>query len=270
MIQTFVNMFKLEFMQNAFMAGIIISILCPVIGLFIVLRRNSMIGDTLSHSSFAGVAIGLVFGINPIFSAFLFTTACALIIEALRGSFKKYAELVMSIVLTFSLGIAIILISTGKATAKVNSILFGSILTVSKTDLLIIAIAGLICMIILAIIYNKLIYVTFDEDGAKTAGINTKFVNYLFTLLVGTTISLSINIMGILVVSSILVVPVATAMQFKTNFKKTLIFSIIIGFIDIISGLILSYIFNTAPGGTIALVSVFMLVIFLIISKKTI
>ena len=114
MIQTFVNMFKLEFMQNAFMAGIIISILCPVIGLFIVLRRNSMIGDTLSHSSFAGVAIGLVFGINPIFSAFLFTTACAVIIEALRGSFKKYAELVMSIVLTFSLGIAIIFFSAIK------------------------------------------------------------------------------------------------------------------------------------------------------------
>lgn len=270
MFDTFINMFKLEFMQNAFMAGIIISILCPVIGLFIVLRRNSMIGDTLSHSSFAGVSIGLVFGINPILTAFLFTTVCAIIIEMLRDSFKKYAELVMSIVLTFSLGIAIILISSGKATAKVNSILFGSILTVSKSDLLIIGIAGIICMIVLALIYNKLIYVTFDEDGAKTTGINTKFINYLFTLLVGTTISLSINIMGILVISSILVVPVATAMQFKTNFKKTLILSVLIGFIDIICGLILSYIFNTAPGGTIALVSVMVLIISLIINKKNI
>lgn len=270
MLDSFINMFKLEFMQNAFLAGIIISILCPVIGLFIVLRRNSMIGDTLSHSSFAGVAIGLVFGINPIFTAFLFTTICAIIIEMLRGSFKKYAELVMSIVLTFSLGIAIILISSGKTTAKVNSILFGSILTVSKSDLLIIGIAGAICIIILGLIYNKLIYVTFDEDGAKTAGINTKFINYLFTLLVGATISLSINIMGILVISSILVVPVATSMQFKTNFKKTLLLSILIGFIDIICGLILSYILNTASGGTIALISVIVLIISLIISKKTV
>ena len=151
-------MFHLEFMRNAFMAGIVVSILCPIVGLFIVLRRNSMIGDTLSHSSFAGVAIGLVFGINPILSAFVFTTFCAIIIELLRGSFKKYAELVMSIVLTFSLGIAIILISTGKASGKVNSILFGSILTVSKSDLIIIAIAGAITLGILALIYNKLIF----------------------------------------------------------------------------------------------------------------
>ena len=101
-------MFEFDFMRNAFMAGVVVSVLCPIIGLFIVLRRNSMIGDTLSHSSFAGVAIGLVFGVNPIISAFLFTTICAVIIEFLRGYYKKYAELVMSIVLTLSLGIAII------------------------------------------------------------------------------------------------------------------------------------------------------------------
>ena len=202
-------MFEFDFMRNAFMAGVVVSVLCPIIGLFIVLRRNSMIGDTLSHSSFAGVAIGLVLGVNPIISAFLFTTICAVIIEFLRGYYKKYAELVMSIVLTLSLGIAIILISTGKANANVNSYLFGSILTVSKSDLLIIATAGIICLLILKVIYNELIYITFDEEGAKTAGINVKFINYLFTILVGATISLSIRIMGILVISSIIVVPVA-------------------------------------------------------------
>ena len=211
-------MFEFDFMRNAFMAGVVVSVLCPIIGLFIVLRRNSMIGDTLSHSSFAGVAIGLVLGVNPIISAFLFTTICAVIIEFLRGYYKKYAELVMSIVLTLSLGIAIILISTGKANANVNSYLFGSILTVSKSDLLIIATAGIICLLILKVIYNKLIYITFDEEGAKTAGINVKFINYLFTILVGATISLSIRIMGILVISSIIVVPVATSMQLKKNF----------------------------------------------------
>lgn len=249
------------------MAGIVVSILCPIVGLFIVLRRNSMIGDTLSHSSFAGVAIGLVFGINPIISAFVFTTFCAIIIELLRGSFKKYAELVMSIVLTFSLGIAIILISTGKASGKVNSILFGSILTVSKSDLIIIAIAGAITLGILALIYNKLIYVTFDEEGAKTTGINVKLINYLFTILVGATISLSIKIMGILVISSIIVVPVATAMQLKTNFRKTLIFSVVFGLIDILAGLVLAYYLNSAAGGTIAVTSVIVLVITLIIGR---
>ncbi len=260
-------MFQLDFMRNAFIAGSIISILCPIIGLFIVLRRNSMIGDTLSHSSFAGVAIGLVLKINPILTAFLFTSVCAIIIEALRSHFKKYAEMVMSIVLTLSLGIAIVLISTGKASTKVNSYLFGSILTVSKSDILMIGIAGVICLAIIFLIYNKLVYVTFDEEGAYTTGINVKLINYLFTLLVGATVSLSIRIMGILVISSIIVVPVATAMQLKVNFKKTLIFSVIFGFIDIMVGLISSYYLDSAPGGTIALTSVFML-LFILIFKK--
>lgn len=226
-----------------------------------------MLGDTLSHSSFAGVAIGLVLGINPILSAFVFTTICAVIIELLRGSFKKYAEMVMSIVLTLSLGIAIILISTGKTTAKVNSILFGSILTVSADDLIIITIAGIVCLIILALMYNKLIYVIFDEDGAKTAGIKVKLINYLFSILVGAVISLSIQIMGILVISSILVVPVATAMQFRKSFNKTMILSIIFGFLDISIGLILSYYIDSAPGGTIAITSVIMLIISIIITR---
>lgn len=260
-------MFQFEFMRNAFMAGIIVSILCTVVGLFIVLRRNSMIGDTLSHSSFAGVSIGLVFGINPLLSAFIFTTICAIIIELLRGYFKKYAELVMSIVLTFSLGIAIILLSTGKASTSVNSILFGSILTVSKQDLIIISIAGAITLLVLALIYNKLIYVTFDEEGAKTAGINAKLINYLFTILVGATISLSIKIIGILVISSIIVVPVATAMQLKLNFKKTLVASVIIGLIDVLLGLVLAYYIGSAAGGTIAITSVVLLICALTFSR---
>lgn len=254
-------MLSLTFMQNAFIAGFIVSILCPLIGLFIVLRRYSMIGDTLSHSSFAGVAIGLVIGINPMLTAFLFTTVCAIIIEFLRNYYKKYAELVMSIVLTLSLGIAIILISSGKASAKVDSYLFGSILTVTKSDIIMIAIAGIVCIALLGIIYNKLVYVTFDENGAKVSGINVKLINYIFTIIVGTTISVSIRILGILVVSSIIVVPVATAMQLKKGFNKTLMISILFGVLSVMLGLVLSYYVNSAPGGTIALTSVLFLII---------
>ena len=260
-------MFQLDFMQNAFMAGFIISILCPFIGLFLVLRRYSMIGDTLSHSSFAGVAIGLVLGVNPLITAFLFTTLCAIIIELLREYYKKYAELVMSLVLTFSLGIAIILISSGKASAKVNSFLFGSILTVSTQDIFMILIVGIICLIALIFLYNKLIYITFDEEGAKTAGIKVKLINYIFTILVGATISMSIRIMGILVISSIMIVPVATAMQLKKGFKTTLLYSIFFGMFDILMGLFLSYYINSAPGGTFAITSVFTLIIVIILDK---
>lgn len=260
-------MFELSFMQNAFMAGFIVSILCPFIGLFIVLRRYSMIGDTLSHSSFAGVAIGLVAGSNPIITSFIFTSICALVIEYLRSYYKKYAELVMSIVLTLSLGLAIILISSGKASAKVDSFLFGSILTVTRQDITLIALVGAICIVCLILLYNKLVYITFDEAGAKTAGINVKVINYIFTLIVAATISISIRVMGILVVSSIMVVPVATAMQLKKGFNKTLAFSIIFGICDVLIGLVLSYYINSAPGGTIALTSVIFLILTLIIKN---
>ncbi len=263
-------MLEFQFMQNALLAGIIIGLLCPCVGLFLVLKRYSMMGDTLSHSSFAGVSIGLVFGFNPLITSFLFTSICAFIIEFLRNYYKRYAELVMSIVLTFSLGLAIVLISTGKASTKVNSYLFGSILTVSKEDLIIIFIISIICFIALFVLYDKLLYTTFDEDGAKVSGINVKLINYLFTLMVGATISVSIRIMGILVISSIIVLPVASALSFKKNFKITLFLSMILGIFDILLGLILSYIIDSAPGGTIALTSVSILLLSLIINRKKI
>lgn len=262
-------MFQLEFMQNAFIAGFFIAILCPCIGLFLVLKRYSMIGDTLSHSSFAGVAIGLVLGYNPIFTALIFTTCCAVLIEFLRNYFKKYSELVMSIILTLSLGIAIVLVSTGKSSAKVTSYLFGSILTVSKQDLITIAICSVVCILLIIVLYKKLMYVTFDEEGARIAGINTKLINYLFTIIVGVTISMSIRVMGILVISSIIVIPVASAMQFKKNFLKTLIISIIFGVIDIFLGLFLSYVLDSAPGGTIALTTVATLIVSIVIGSLT-
>ncbi|GAA0123051.1 MAG: metal ABC transporter permease [Clostridium argentinense] len=254
-------MFQYEFMQNAFIAAIFISILCPLVGTFLVLKRYSMMGDTLAHSSFAGVAIGLVTGYSPILCAFIFTSICGLLIELLRNYYKKYAELILSIVLTLSIGIGITLVSMGKTNANINSFLFGSILTVTKDDLFIMLILSIISILILYKLYNKLVYITFDEEGAKVANIKVKLINYIFALLVGATISVSIRIMGILVMSSMIALPVATALQLNKGFKKTMIFSIIFGFIDIILGLISSYYLNCAPGGTIALISVFILVI---------
>ncbi|WP_127836503.1 metal ABC transporter permease [Clostridium prolinivorans] len=257
-------MLQYSFMQNALLAGVLISILCPIVGVFLVLRRYSMMGDTLSHSSLAGVAIGLILGTNPLLTAFIFTSICGILIEILRNYYKQYSELVMSIILTLSLGIAIILISTGKASANINSFLFGSILTVSSKDLYIISILSIISIILLIFLYNKLLYITFDEQGAFISGINVKLINYLFILLVGATISVSIRIMGILVISSMIVIPVATSMQLNKGFKKTLFYSILFAFIDIILGLILSYYINSAPGGTISLVSVILLVLIII------
>ncbi|GAA0125769.1 metal ABC transporter permease [Clostridium sp. CTA-19] len=261
-------MFHYEFMQNAFIAAIFISILCPLVGVFLVLKRYSMMGDTLAHSSFAGVAIGLVTGFNPILCAFIFTSCCAILIEILRNYYKKQADLILVIILTLSVGIGISLSSSGKTNTNINSFLFGSILTVTKQDLFTMLILSIISIITLYKLYNKLIYITFDEEGASINNIHVTKINYIFALLVGSTISVSIRVMGILVISSMIALPVATALQYHSGFKKTMILSIIFGFIDIISGLFLSYIMNCAPGGTIALVSVLVLVIVLVVKGK--
>lgn len=254
-------------MQNALAAGLFISILCPLVGIFLVLKRHSMMGDALSHSSFAGVAIGLVTGLNPILTAFLFTSVSGLFIEYLRSYYKKYAELILVIVMTLSVGIAITLISMGKANANVSAYLFGSILTVTRGDLAMVLVLSLVSVIAVSALYNQLIYITLDEDGAKVAGVKVKLINYLFALLVAATISVSLRIMGLLVVSSMIAMPVAAAMQLNKGFRKTLVFSVLFGFIDIMAGLILSYYMDSAPGGTIALVSVALLAVVMAASR---
>jgi zinc transport system permease protein len=260
-------MLHYSFMQNALMISILISTLCPIIGIFLVLRRYSMIGDTLAHSSLAGVAVGLVTGINPILSAFLFTSICGILIEYLRNYYKKYSELILSIVLSLSVGTAITIMSSGKIRTNVNSFLFGSILTVSKTDLYTVLILSLVCIITIVLLYNQLVLLTFDEEGAKAAGVRVKLINYIFSILVAATISISIRIVGVLVLSSMIALPVATALQLKKGFKTTILFSIAISVIDIVSGIYISYYMNSAPGGVTALVSVFTLALVIILKK---
>ena len=145
--------------------------------------------------------------------------------------------------------------------------MFGSILTVSKNDLFTVFSLSIISVLTLFFLYNQLLYITFDENGAKVCGIKVKLINYLFALLVGATISVSIRILGILVISSMIAMPVAASLQLHKGFKLTFIFSIIFGFIDIMLGLFLSYYINSAPGGTIALISVLLLLIILTYKK---
>ena len=260
-------MLQYSFMRNALVAASLVSLLCPLIGTFVVLKKYSMLGDTLSHTSFAGIALGIAFGFNPILSAFIFTAFAGIIIELLRSKYEKYEELIMVIVLTLGVGIGITMVSSGTVSTNIDSYLFGSILTVSKNDLYTIFVLSIISIITIFFLYHKLIYITFDEEGAQVSGLNVKLINYIFMVLVSATVSVSLRIMGILVISSMIAVPVATSLQLNKSFKYTLIFSVIFGFIDTISGLILSLYLNAAPGGLIALVSIFVLIIVIIIKE---
>lgn len=260
-------MLQYEFMQSAFVVSLFISILCPCIGIFLVLRRVSMIGDTLAHSSLAGIAGGLLIGSSPVLGAFVFTSVCGALIEFLRAYFKKYTDLILTIVLSLSVGTAITIMSSGLIHADINSFMFGSILTVTKYDLITVVCLSIFSVIALIALYNQLVFVAFDEEAAKIAGVKVKIINYVFSVLVAATISVSIRIVGVLVLSSMIALPVAAALQLKKGFKSTLAASVIFSVIDIMSGLVISYYANCAPGGMTALVSVALLVTVMLTMK---
>lgn len=260
-------MLQYSFMQNAVFVSVCISILCPCIGIFLVLRRYSMIGDTLSHASLAGITLGLLLNQNPVLGAFVFTSVCGALIEFLRGYFKKYTDLILTIVLSLSVGTAITLISSGKLHANADAFMFGSILTVTQFDMVMVAVLSTVSVLTVIFLYHQLLYIAYDEEAAKVAGVRVRLINYVFSILVASAISVSIRIVGVLVLSSMIALPVATALQLGKSFKLTLIFSIVFSVVDIMLGLFISYYLNVAPGGFTALVSVAVLLAVLIGKK---
>jgi len=256
-----------EFMRNAFVVSAMIAVLAPCIGIFLVLRRFSMIGDTLAHASLAGVTLSLVSGRHPVIGAFVFTAACGGVIELLRRHFKRNADLILAIVLAASVGTAITIISSGRLRVNADSFMFGSILTVTRTDMVLVLALSILTAAALFVLYHRLVYIAYDEEAAEVAGVKVRAINYVFMLLSASAISVTIRIVGVLVLSSMITLPVAAALQLERGFRATLMFSIMFSVLNIMSGLVLSYYLGIAPGGCTALVSVAMLIL-VIAGKK--
>lgn len=262
-------MLNYSFMQHALFVALCISLLCPFIGIFMVMRRSSMIGDTMSHASLAGITMGLLLNTNPILGAFLFTSICGALIELLRKWFPHHLDLILTIVLSLSIGTAITIISSGQLHTNANAFFFGSILTVNTLDMISIAILTLLAMLTLYGLYHQLLYIAYDEEAARVAGVKVDLINYIFAILIAAAVSISIKIVGVLVLSSMIALPVASALQLKCGFKKTLLYSILFSCLSMLIGIIGSYYINVAPGGFISLVSVAILLL-TIIGKQVI
>lgn len=253
------DIFQYDFMQRAFLTGILIAVITPCIGVIVVLKRLSMTGDALSHNSLAGVAAGLALNINPILGAVIFSIAAAFGIEKVRKSFPKYSEIAIAIIMSTGIGFAGILSGFVKNSANFNSFLFGSIVAISNFELDMVIGLSIIVILAVFLLHKELFYMTFDEESARLAGIPIKSINAVFTLLTAVTISISARTVGTLVVSSLMVLPVATAMQIAKSYKQTVLFSILFAILYTISGLFISYHADFKPGGTIVLIGVFTL-----------
>ena len=244
------------FMQRAFLVGILLAVITPCIGITIVLKRMSMIGDALSHSSLAGVVLGLILGVNPVAGAVVMCIVAALGIEAIRKKIPRYSEVAISIVMSAGIGLAGVLSGFVENGASLNSFLFGSIVSISEGELALVVVISVLVLAAVLFFYRELFYIGFDENAARISGVSVRNINFLFTILTALTVSIASRTVGTLIVSSMLVVPVACGMQMAKSYKGTLICAIIVAVCTTIAGLFLSYYAGLKPGGMIVLLEV--------------
>jgi zinc transport system permease protein len=268
-ISKMLELLQYDFILRAFQAGIIIGLIAPFIGIFLVLRRYSLIADTLAHVSLAGIAVGLILKINPVITATIATVVSSFIIDRLRLSRRVSGESALSIFLSGSLALAIVLISLSHGfNNTLFNYLFGSILTVRQVDIYIIGVLGVIVSLLLIGFFKELFFITFDEEAAQVSGIPTRFINTLFIILAAVTISLSIPIIGVLLVSALMVIPVVTALQFKQSFIKTIIIAEVISLFSVITGITSSYYLDLAAGGSIVLITLIIFCLVYLLKSK--
>lgn len=272
------SFFEYEFLQNAFVSGMLIGLIAPLLGVFVVVRRMSLIADALSHVTLAGIAASLLLekkvaslaGLNPIYLGMTFSVIGSLFIEKLRIVYKHYQELAIPIILSSGVGISVIFISLADGfNTDLFSYLFGSISAVSRTDLYVILAITLVVISIIFLLYKELFLLSFDEEHATASGIYAKWIHFIFILIVALVIAGSMRIVGILLVSSLMTLPVAASIRIAKGFKQTIFFSVLFGELSVIIGLFLAYYLDLAPGGTIVILSVFILIFAILWTKLT-
>lgn len=263
-------MFGYEFMQRAFLAGGLIGIIAPLLGVYLMLRRQVLMADTLSHVSLAGVALGSVLHMNPTLIGFVVAVLGGLVIEKLRSSYRTYSELPVAIIMTSGLALAVVLMSLKQNLSKsFSSYLFGSIVAVSGTQLLIIA-GVTVGGVLYFILFRRPLYnLTFDEETAKISGVRVALLSFSFAVLTGMTVAAAMPVVGVLLVSALIVLPASLSLRVASGFSAAIALAVVTGLTGVFCGLTASYYIDTPPGGTIALILLFFLLI-TIASQKVI
>ena len=258
-----------DFIRYSLISGLLIGFIAPLIGAFIVVRRLSLIADALSHVTLGGISFGMflltiipVFSvINPMWFGILFAVIGALLIEKLRTSFSNYQEIAIPIIMSAGIALSAIFISLADGfNQEIVGLLFGSISAVNISDLTTIIIITIIVLIFIVLFYKELFILSFDEEYSKVIGI-PKWIQFLFIVIVAMVISASMRVVGILLVSALITLPIAISMRITKGFKQLIALSIILGELSVILGLIIAFYMNISPGGVIVVLLVVMLIL---------
>jgi len=260
---TGIGVLGLPFMQRAYLAAICVAVIGPLVGSFLVHREMAMIGDTLAHSAFAGVAAGLfvnsvfAFTVPPLLAALVVAAVAAVAVQTLIDYAGTYRDASLAIVLTgsFAIGSVLITATDGGIAVGINAYLFGSLATVSRANATLLVALTLVVITAVAVAYRPLLYTTFDEVGARAAGLNVARYNRLLAVLTAVVVVGAMQIMGVILVAGMLVIPVAAATPI-TGFKRSLLAAVAVGQLATVGGVTLAYWFDVAAGGTIILVAI--------------
>jgi len=264
-----------DFIRYSLISGLLIGFIAPLIGAFIVVRRLSLIADALSHVTLGGISFGMflltiipVFSvINPMWFGILFAVIGALSIEKLRTSFSNYQEIAIPIIMSAGIALSAIFISLADGfNQEIVGLLFGSISAVNISDLTTIIIITIIVLLFIVLFYKELFILSFDEEYSKVIGI-PKWIQFLFIVIVAMVISASMRVVGILLVSALITLPIAISMRITKGFKQLIALSVILGELSVILGLIIAFYMNISPGGVIVVLLVLMLILTMIIQK---
>lgn len=258
-----------DFLRQTFLTGILIGIIAPLLGTFIVVRRLSLIADALSHVTLSGIAFSLFiekkfafYMLPPLYGGLLFSVLGSIFIEKLRSVYKAYQEIAIPIILSGGVGLSVIFIALADGfNTELMNYLFGSASAVSKSDFFTILIITVFVLFIITIFYKELFTLSFDEEHSKVSGIHSKQIHLLFIILTALVIAASIQIVGVLLVSALMTLPVAASMRIAKGFKQMMFLAIAFGELAVMIGLISGYYLNIPPGGTIVMVAIIILLL---------
>lgn len=270
------DLFTYSFLRYAFIAAIVIGFTAPLIGSFVVVRRMSLIADALSHVTLAGISLSLFLGqyvllfseLNPLYLGTLVSVLAALGLDWLRNKYIHFQELSIPIMMSAGMGLSAVFISLSRGfSIDLSTLLFGSISAVGPSDIVMIVAVAVVTLVVILVFYKQLLFLSFDEEQAKVSGLPSTLLHMLFMFIVALVIAVSMRIVGTLLVSSLITLPVAAALRFTSSFKQTIIWAIVFGEMATIGGLILAYELDVAPGGIIVLLAVSIMVIVMLAEK---
>jgi zinc transport system permease protein len=255
------EMLSQPFMQRALVAGACMGIVTPIVGSFLVHRQMSLIGDTLAHTAFAGVAVGIfanslfAFEVSPYLTALVVAVIAAFLIQIISEYTDAYGDVSMAIVLSggFALGTVIISLTSGGIAVSVNQYLFGSIVTVRDENVRIMVALTAVVLGVVGMSYRKLLYITFDETAARAVKINVRWYNRLLVTLTALVVVAAMQIMGVILVAAMLVVPVAATTEVAPSFRASVLLAVVVAQVAVVAGMTLSYAYGVAAGGMIVL-----------------